>query len=200
MIYALSRSNASTFPHQRFLSDWAVMARTTPFQDAHGERSSVQLRSVASWKRYANGSSLLPTNRASEIGSRWDEVTLDGNVTENYGETALISLATSLHRLDHSINTGNCAEGIGRLLYDRSLNSAADRPQLHPQRIRQSGASSTPATPTMMRRQTGLDSASIPPRQSHGVRCPMKCRTKKSHMSRLRSRRTASRNTRAEFR
>lgn len=74
-------------------------------QDAHGERGAVQLRSVASWKGYANGSSLLPTNRVSEIGSRWDEVTLGGNVTENYGETALISLATNLHQLDPSINT-----------------------------------------------------------------------------------------------
>lgn len=90
-------------------------------QDTRGEKSALQLRSVASWKGYANGSSPLPANLASEIASRWDEVSFGVNVTENYGETALISLATNLHELDPSINKGNCAEGLGRLLYNRFL-------------------------------------------------------------------------------
>lgn len=90
-------------------------------RDPNDERSALQLRSVASWKGYANGSSPLPSNLASEIASRWDEVTFGGNVTENYGETALISLATNLHQLDPSINKGNCAEGLGRLLYNTFL-------------------------------------------------------------------------------
>ncbi len=90
-------------------------------RDAHSEQSALQLRSVASWKGYANGSSPLPANLASEIASRWDEVTFGVNVTENYGETALISLATNLHQLDPSINKGNCAEGLGQLLYNTFL-------------------------------------------------------------------------------
>lgn len=90
-------------------------------QDTRGEKSALQLRSVASWKGYANGSSPLPANLASEIASRWDEVSFGVNVTENYGETALISLATNLHEFDPSINKGNCAEGLGRFLYNTFL-------------------------------------------------------------------------------
>ncbi len=114
-------------------------------QDSRGERSALQLRSAASWKGYANGSSPLPSNLASEIASRWDEVTFGGNVTENYGETALISLATNLHQLDPSINKGNCAEGLGRLLYNTFLElSGAQTAALPPedqavQRIEHSG-------------------------------------------------------------
>lgn len=90
-------------------------------QDPRGEQTALQLRSVASWKGYANGSSPLPANLASEIASRWDEVSFGVNVTENYGETALISLATNLHKFDPSINKGNCAEGLGQLLYNTFL-------------------------------------------------------------------------------
>lgn len=58
---------------------------------------------------------------ASEIVGRWDEVIFGVNVTQSYGETALISLAVNLRRLDSSINKGNCAEGLGRLLYNTFL-------------------------------------------------------------------------------
>lgn len=113
--------------------------------DPNDERSALQLRSVASWKGYANGSSPLPSNLASEIASRWDEVTFGGNVTENYGETALISLATNLHQLDPSINKGNCAEGLGRLLYNTFLELSGAQTAASPseeqevQRIEHSG-------------------------------------------------------------
>ncbi|KQB87588.1 hypothetical protein Clow_00648 [Corynebacterium lowii] len=50
-------------------------------QDAHGERSALQLRSVALWKGDVNGSSLLLANLASEIASQRDEVTFGGNIT-----------------------------------------------------------------------------------------------------------------------
>lgn len=114
-------------------------------RDPRDERSALQLRSAASWKGYANGSSSLPSNLASEIASRWDEVTFGGNVTENYGETALISLATNLRQLDPSINKGNCAEGLGRLLYNTFLElSGAQTPappseEQEVQRIEHSG-------------------------------------------------------------
>lgn len=114
-------------------------------QDPNDKWSALQLRSVASWKGYANGSSPLPSNLASEIASRWDEVTFGVNVTDNYGETALISLATNLHQLDSSINKGNCAEGLGRLLYNTFLElSGAQTAALPPeeqevQRIEHSG-------------------------------------------------------------
>lgn len=114
-------------------------------QDPNDERSALQLRSAASWKGYANGSSPLPSNLASEIASRWDEVTFGGNVTENYGETALISLATNLRQLDPSINKGNCAEGLGRLLYNTFLELSGAQTAASPseeqevQRIEHSG-------------------------------------------------------------
>lgn len=63
----------------------------------------------------------LPRHLASEIVGRWDEVIFGVNVTQSYGETALISLAVNLRKLDSSINKGNCAKGLGRLLYNTFL-------------------------------------------------------------------------------
>ncbi|MGV3103848.1 ABC-three component system protein [Rothia sp. 32237D007AR] len=90
-------------------------------QGPKGEQTALQLRSAASWKGYANGSSPLPADLASEIASRWDEVAFGVNVIGNYGETALISLAENLYDFDTSINKGNCAEGLGKLLYNTFL-------------------------------------------------------------------------------
>ncbi|MHC6177246.1 ABC-three component system protein [Glutamicibacter sp. X7] len=110
-----------------------------------GERTALQIRSAASWKGYANGSAPLPADLASEIASRWDEVAFGGNVTENYGETALISLAANLHQLDPAINKGNCAEELGRLMYNTFLElsgaqtAALPREDRVVQRIEQSG-------------------------------------------------------------
>lgn len=89
-----------------------------PGQGPDGERSALQLRAVATWKGYANGSSPMPANIASEIAGRWDEVEFGVNVTDSYGEPALISLADNLHQLDARINKSNCSEGLGRLLYN----------------------------------------------------------------------------------
>lgn len=103
-----------------------------PSKEPESERTALQLRSAATWKGYANGSSPIPPDLASELVGRWDEVVFGENVTENYGETALISLAENLRNLDPSINRGNCAEGLGRLLYNTFFElSGAQQGPLH---------------------------------------------------------------------
>lgn len=87
----------------------------------------------------------MPDTVASEIAGRWDETVFGSNVTANYGETALISLADNLHQVDASINKGNCAEGLGRLLYNTFRELSGEQPVVLPsekaavERIEQAG-------------------------------------------------------------
>lgn len=86
-----------------------------------GERTALRLREVSTWRGFANGSANLPKQLASEISGRWDDTFFAANVLDRYEEPALIDLADNLHQLDPSINKGNCAEGLGRLLYNTFL-------------------------------------------------------------------------------
>ncbi|MGQ4534594.1 ABC-three component system protein [Dermabacteraceae bacterium P13115] len=99
-----------------------------PAQDPNGARTALEFRSVATWKGYANGSAPMPADVASEIAGRWDEVVFGINVADSYSETALISLVGNLQQLDASINKGNCAEGLGRLLYNTFVALSGEKP------------------------------------------------------------------------
>lgn len=99
-----------------------------PGKGPDGKKTALELRAETTWKGYANGSSPMPDTVASEIAGRWDEEMFGRNVTASYGETALISLADNLHQVDASINKGNCAEGLGRLLYNRLLELSGEQP------------------------------------------------------------------------
>lgn len=92
-----------------------------PAQGDAGELSALQLRKLNTWRGFANGSASFPQKLASEIAGRWDEVLFSANLLDRYEEPALNDLADNLHQLDPSINKGNCAEGLGRLLYNTFL-------------------------------------------------------------------------------
>lgn len=92
-----------------------------PAQGDAGERSALQLRKLNTWRGFANGSANFPQQLASEIAGRWDEALFADNLLDRYEEPALNNLADNLHQLDPSINKGNCAEGLGRLLYNMFL-------------------------------------------------------------------------------
>lgn len=100
-----------------------------PAPDPNGARTALELRSVATWKGYANGCSSMPADVASEIAGRWDEIAFGINVTNNYADPMLTSLAGNLHQMDGSINKGNCAEGLGRLLYRTFVDLSGQQPR-----------------------------------------------------------------------
>lgn len=116
-----------------------------PGRGDDGEKTALELRAGNTWRGFANGSSNFPQQLASEIVGRWDEALFAGNVLDRYEEPALNDLADNLHDLDTSINKGNCAEGLGRLLYNtfHQLSGAQTPPppveDQAVQRIEQSG-------------------------------------------------------------
>lgn len=116
-----------------------------PSEGTKSERTALEMRKAPTWKGYANGSSPMPDTLAGEIAGRWDEDRFAGNVLNRYGETALNSLSENLHQIDASINKGNCAEGLGRLLYNTFEELSGNQPvELSPKqaaltRIEQAG-------------------------------------------------------------
>lgn len=96
-----------------------------PADGPDGEKTALELRAEATWKGFANGSSHLSPNLASELVGRWDEAEFAGNLMADYEEPALNDLATRLHEIAPTINKGNVGEELGKLFY-AIFRAAAD--------------------------------------------------------------------------